>query len=485
MSKVNPKYNLDIDIDKEMIQAKQFIIENFFGYSAIAMPLKLNGDNSLPYLMGTDGKEIKYNPDKVYEIFNTNGLGEAQLRIRVIVLHEIYHVLMLHHTRRKDLDPKGWNIATDMNINSRLITELDNCSHFKVGGYRIQKLFEDMGAIWDKHGHYKGLSAEQIFHALYKEKDDDGNTEYQDKDEDGNPTGDNLDPDEFGGGVEDFPQQDGDVEGEGGNNTSQEESKGGDEGDGDNPIPQSYDDALEEEEDRIKKAITSADIVQKKIGDSGGFDSISDARDNLAKPISWLELLRDFFTSTLKGDENTWRRYSRRHQAFGLYLPSKKPQQSGVLAVGIDISGSVSQEERESFVKNIEQICSEFPSIKTIKICYINQKVVNLRDRHSIDSWDDDKDVNLDDYWDVFKTDENEEVDVQTLSGGGTRVDPFFNLIEQTDHEDYPDIAIYFTDGYCDTYREDNPPEFPVVWASTGTLSSCPDFAQGIMVNDA
>ena len=225
--------------------------------------------------------------------------------------------------------------------------------------------------------------------------------------------------------------------------------------------------------------------MQKKIGDSGGFDSISDARDNLATPISWLELLRDFFTSTLKGDENTWRRYSRRHQAFGLYLPSKKPQQSGVLAVGIDISGSVSQEARESFVKNIEQICSEFPSIKTIKICYINQKVVNLRDRHSIDSWDDDKDVNLDDYWDVFKTDENEEVDVQTLSGGGTRVDPFFNLIEQTDHEDYPDIAIYFTDGYCDTYREDNPPEFPVVWASTGTLSSCPDFAQGIMVNDA
>ena len=46
------------------------------------------------------------------------------------------------------------------------------------------RMFEDMGAICDKHGNYKGMSAEQIFSALSKEEDEDGETQYQDKDKD-------------------------------------------------------------------------------------------------------------------------------------------------------------------------------------------------------------------------------------------------------------------------------------------------------------
>ena len=44
--------------------------------------------------------------------------------------------------------------------------------------------------------------------------------------------------------------------------------------------------------------------------------------------------------------------------------------------------------------------------------------------------------------WDVFQVSEGDEIEMRTLSGGGTEVDPFFNLIEQTDHDDYPDVAL-------------------------------------------
>jgi len=462
------KVHVDVDVDKEMIKAKQFIVENFFGYTAVALPLKLDGNVEHDFLMATDGKSIKYNPDRVYQIFQENGLSESRLRIRVIVLHEIYHVLFLHHTRRKDRDPKGWNIATDMMINSRLIQELDECRNFNVGGWRIQQMFKDMGAIYDEHGHYKGLSAEQIFSALYKEKDEDGNTQYQDKNEDGTPTGDDLDPDQFGGDVQDLPEPSGDEDGKGGDVSSEpsEQSE-----------QSSYEDALAEEEEEIQDKINQSDLIKKSMGKSGGYDAISDAKENLAKPISWLQLLREYFLSTLDSDESSWRRYDRRYLAQDIYLPSKRPTQSGVVAICVDISGSVSQEERESFVKNVDQIVSEFPQIKTIKICYANHVVVNPKDKHMHD------DLDLDDYWDVFKVSEGEEIEMRTLSGGGTEVDPFFNLIEQTDHDDYPDVAIYFTDGYCYSRREDNPPEFPVLWASTDTLSHTPDFAEGILVD--
>jgi predicted metal-dependent peptidase len=461
--------HVDVNIDKEMTNAKKYIVENFFGYSAITLPLKLDGNTDYDFLMATDGKSIKYNPERVREQFQLLGFADARLRIRIIVLHEVYHVMMLHHTRRGNRDPKGWNIATDMMINSNLIKELDENDKFPQSGYYLERMFEDMGAIWDKHGNYKGMSAEQIFSALSKEEDEDGETQYQDKDKDGNPTGDNLDPSDFGGDVQDLPDPSGEDEEQGGNVSA--------DADEDATPQQSYADAIAEEEESIEEKIIQADMMEKSVGKSGGYNAVSDARNNLSKPISWLELLRNYFSNTLSGDESTWNRYNRRYLAQDIYLPSKRPTQSGVLAICVDISGSVSQEEREYFVKNVDKIASEFPQIKTIKICYANHVVVNPKDRHHLD------DIKLEDYWDVFQVSEGDEIEMRTLSGGGTEVDPFFNLIEQTDHDDYPDVALYFTDGYCWTEREDNPPDFPVVWASTGTMDYVPSFAEGIFVS--
>ena len=53
--------HVDVNIDKEMTNAKKYIVENFFGYSAITLPLKLDGNTDYDFLMATDGKSINSN----------------------------------------------------------------------------------------------------------------------------------------------------------------------------------------------------------------------------------------------------------------------------------------------------------------------------------------------------------------------------------------------------------------------------------------
>ena len=76
-------------------------------------------------------------------------------------------------------------------------------------------------------------------------------------------------------------------------------------------------------------------MMEKSVGKSGGYNAVSDARNNLSKPISWLELLRNYFSNTLSGDESTWNRYNRRYLAQDIYLPSKRPTQSGLSLIHI------------------------------------------------------------------------------------------------------------------------------------------------------
>ena len=171
------------------------------------------------------------------------------------------------------------------------------------------------------------MSADQIFSALSKEADEDGETQYQDKDKDGNPTGDNLDPSDFGGDVQDLPDPSGEDEEQGGNVSA--------DADEDATPQQSYADAIAEEEESIEEKIIQADMMEKSVGKSGGYNAVSDARNNLSKPISWLELLRNYFSNTLSGDESTWNRYNRRYLAQDIYLPSKRPTQSGLSLIHI------------------------------------------------------------------------------------------------------------------------------------------------------
>ncbi len=438
-----------IDIEKEMARAKRRITDNYFGYTSIFLPLQLVADDSVG-MMATDGKVVLYSPSGIQDMYNEVGLEETRFRLFAILLHEGLHVMWKHHIRRGDRDPDGWNIATDYVINYELVRILENDY-----GYRTLDMIRNMNALYDKQ--YGQMSAEKVFALLKKEKDEDGKTKYfkpqgGQQSGDDNQDGEELSADGFGGEVLDLPvDEDGEV------GVSQSD----------------IDQAIQEEDERITDAIIQADLIEKANGDGSGTGLMSNARKSAQqKPISWTDVLRDHLTSMFEGDERSYRRYERRYLAQDIYLPSKKPMESGTLAIGIDISGSVSLEERQIFVKNIQAITDEFPNIQTIKICYINSGVMTLND-------DDDL---YESKWDVFKCKE-EDIVMREMSGGGTEVDPFFNLIDQTDHDETetPDVAIYFTDGYVYSGRDDV--EYPVVWATTGTTDYAPKWAEVVEVD--
>lgn len=446
-----------IDVEKEMARAKRRITDNYFGYTSIFLPLQLVADDSVG-MMATDGKVVLYSPSGIQDMYNEVGLEETRFRLFAILLHEGLHVMWKHHIRRGDRDPDGWNIATDYVINYELVRILENDY-----GYRTLDMIRNMNALYDKQ--YGQMSAEKVFALLRKEKDEDGKTKYfkpqggQQSGDDGSSNGgdDNQDgedkelsADSFGGEVLDLP-----VDEDGGVSQSD------------------IDQAIKEEDERITDAIIQADLIEKANGDGSGVGLMSNARKSAQQnPISWTDVISQHLTAFFEGDERSYRRYERRYLAQDIYLPSKKPMESGTLAIGIDISGSVSLEERQIFVKNIQAITDEFPNIQTIKICYINSRVQTLNS-------DDDL---YESKWDVFKC-KDEDIVMREISGGGTEVDPFFNLIDKTDHNEneIPDVAIYFTDGFVRSRKNDL--DYPVVWATTGTTEYAPEWSEVVEVD--
>tara|TARA_R110000751_G_scaffold14819_10_gene47918 strand:- start:445 stop:882 length:438 start_codon:yes stop_codon:yes gene_type:complete len=121
----------------------------------------------------------------------------------------------------------------------------------------------------------------------------------------------------------------------------------------------------------------------------------------------------------------------------------------GDLVIAIDTSGSVSQDEAEQFASEIDSIREMIKPDRTCVI-YCDDFIQKGRDGQTHD---------------VF--DSYEDIEVRAISGGGTRFDPPFHLVDQEGLE--PHAFVYFTDGYA-TVREGTADivDYPVLWATTG-----------------
>jgi predicted metal-dependent peptidase len=79
-------------------------------------------------------------------------------QIKFLIAHEICHCAFGHFARRGYRDPKKWNVATDLEINPRLIEEnlmtLEELKQMK-GLYNVK---------------FHGMAAEEIYKVLYEEK---------------------------------------------------------------------------------------------------------------------------------------------------------------------------------------------------------------------------------------------------------------------------------------------------------------------------
>jgi predicted metal-dependent peptidase len=405
------------------------------GISSILLRLPLVSDNSIE-TMCTDGKVIKYSDDFVLKITGAECEG--------VLLHEGYHVILLHHTRMGNRNHKLWNIACDYAINNYIYDHTD---------FELPE-----GGLWDEK--YDHMTAEKIYHILDNDDDALQDAINQMKEENGDSDSEENDSGNSDGSDESERNDTGEYSST--DDSQQDAEDGTDKYDaipvsqGEIIMPTGEDgEALSEQdiqeiESDVQRAMQLGDMMQRMSGD--GTSGVSDRLTQIKEAqTNWVDILTDLLSTDIS-DDTTWSRPHRRYQWSGLNLPSKmREPRIKKIAIAVDTSCSVSQHELNYFGAEVQSICEQI-GIDEVLVCYCDTTV---RKNPETDEW-----------WDRFDIASGETIDMKFRGRGGTEFDPVFNLLNDfTDDEDI-DALIYFTDGEC-YVDEDLEPDIPVFWGIT------------------
>jgi len=336
-----------------------------------------------------DGTTLRYNP-----VF-CDSLTDRELR--GVICHEVLHCALLHPFRCSGRNPDTFNRAADYAINQILTDE---------------KFTLPKGALLDAR--FKGLSADQIYSMLRTEENPSSGS--------GKPA-DASEPNPLGE-VKPAPTSQPAP-------TGNEPPQGGSNGQQPQPQPANANDAT-----GWAVAVEQATNVASKAGDIGG--GLANAvKASHQATTDWRSILREFVERTIPSG-STWASPNRRHVGRGLYLPGTRRENTPRLAVGLDTSGSVSEDMLRACSAELTAILNETrPESLTVYSCDVRVNGVE-----------------------VFMPDDNNDVTLNCVGRGGTRFQPVFDWIDAEDSEP-PAALIYFTD-LCGP--EPEPPAYPVLW---------------------
>ena len=390
--------------EQKLIKARAKLMKGNVGMASMLLNLDLVEDSSFDTL-ATDGQKIYWNKDFVKSI--------SEKELQAVLVHEASHVIWEHPLRKGNRDHVVWNYATDYVINGYLFFDL---------GMKLPK-----GGLIDYQ--YKGWSAEKVYKHLLDDQE-----ALQDAVDQVTESFDLDDIDSGSTDTNDLPLPVGEI-------IAPTDEEG-------NQLGESE---LAELGTEIRNAVSKADKLEKAIGSESG-SAIGRRMDELKEiNFNWHELLNDFLLSTV-ADDSTWARPNKRHSWRGIYLPSKvKSSQGGELAIAIDTSCSIDQDELNIFTTEIISM-AESCGLEKIRVCYCDTVVrKNLNDE----------------WWDVYELDQGDEIKLEARGGGGTKFEPPFNLFNDYS-EDVQDVKafVYFTDGYG-MVDADVEPDVPVIWCVT------------------
>ena len=287
---------LDKELDK--VKTKVFLGSN----AAFLGPLMC----SVNFLWTEDIMTAQTNGISLY--WNPHWFLKLPFDTRVtVLLHELWHIALLHMLRRGTRDPETWNYACDICINNML----------KSQGYT----FEGTNPWIDSA--YGTQSAEEVYDGLYQMPNLSVYGEFlwghAELDEEGQLTGDRADI----------------LEPEEGEGTRQ------------------Y--------DIINKVVQAATAAKLSgAGETGLPDEIETMLKRFLQPkLPWEQLLQQFFQA-LTGQDYSWARPNRRYR--DMYLPSLQEDASGLehLIYYLDVSGSVSDGEVVRFNSEVKYIKETF-----------------------------------------------------------------------------------------------------------------------------
>ena len=350
----------------------------FFGNMATRLRI-LAADEWLP-TAAVDGRNLYFNT----QFFNAMNNKE----IEFVIAHEILHCVFDHLGRREDRIPMLYNIAADYKVNNLLVRD-------RIGEKpSIVDCYQDF--------QYDGDTSEEIYDKLFEEAEKRGK-EYLE--ELGEMLDQHLDPE----------GEDGDAQGNG-------EAKDGNGNAVSKKKPKYSKEEIKKIKDEIKEGMMSA-AQAAGAGNTPG--EIQRMIKELTEPkMNWRQLLRQQIQSTIRNDY-TFSRPSRKGWHTGAILPGMNFDETIDLCIGLDMSGSIGDDQAKDFLSEIKGIMDEYKDYN-IKLWCFDTQVYNEQD-FSADSGDD-------------------LLDYDIMGGGGTDFDVNWTYMKEQDI--VPKKFIMFTDGY-------------------------------------
>lgn len=340
----------------------------FFGNMATRLRIQA-ADDWLP-TAAVDGRNLYFNT----QFFNAMSNKE----IEFVIAHEILHCVFDHLTRREDRNPLLYNIAADYIVNNLLVRD-------RIGEKpKLVDCYQDFS--------YNNWTSEEVYDDLFKKTK-------EELEKLGELLDEHIDWEE---------DEDGQGQGQG-----KENNKG---------RPRYSKEEMKKIRDEIKEGMMQA-AQAAGAGNTPG--EIQRMIKELTEPkMNWRELLRQQIQSTIKHDF-TFTRPSRKGWHTGAVLPGQNYEDTIDIAIGLDMSGSIGDEQARDFLSEIKGIMDEYKDYQ-IKLWCFDTKVYNEQD---------------------FSADAGEDLlAYEIMGGGGTDFEANWDYMKNSSY--VPKKFIMFTDGY-------------------------------------
>jgi predicted metal-dependent peptidase len=343
----------------------------FFGNMATRMRL-IESDDWCP-TAATNGRDFMYNTEFVKKL--------SVKKLEFLFAHEICHAIFDHFGRAGSRDRMLCNIAQDYAVNQILVDE------------RIGEKITEVKICYDPK--YRGMAWEEIYDELYEKAEKIPMSQLLAQ------LGELLDEhikEEEGVGSEGDKTKDG----KGKPSLSKEEAE-----------------ALRQE---IKEA-----MIQSAAAAGAGKTPAGIMRmiKSMTEPkIDWRQLVQQEIQSIVRNDYS-FQRVNRKSMHSGAILPGMKEATTIDVAISIDMSGSIGEEDATAFLSEIKGIMDQYEDFR-----------INL--------WCFDTDIYN---WKTITHDEAHELEeYEPQGGGGTDFEVNWTFMEENGIQ--PKKFIMFTDGY-------------------------------------
>ena len=343
----------------------------FFGNMATRMRL-VCADEWCP-TAATNGRDFYYNTKFIEKL--------SEKKLEFLFGHEILHCVFDHFGRVGSRDRQLSNIAQDFAVNQILVDE------------RIGEKITEVKICYDPK--FRGLAWEEIYDILYEK------AEKIPMDQLLKELGDLLDEhikEQEGAGSEDDKTKDG----------------------------KSKPSLSKEEAERIKQEIKEAMIQSAAAAGAGKTPAgIMRMIKSMTEPkMDWRQLVQQEIQSIVRNDYS-FQRVNRKSMHSGAILPGMKEATTIDVAIAVDMSGSIGEEDASTFLSEIKGIMDQYEDFKINLWCF-DTEIYNPQE--------------------ITHDNSHDLLEYEPQGGGGTDFDVNFTFMEENDIR--PKKFIMFTDGY-------------------------------------